>query len=109
MKKDLFKISGMYSLQYGREITNALSRISGISSVIVNLEKSELSVEYDELKTNRVRITDNILKAGFSAKLFAAPSVPGGFISHAVQRARDRTNRNMREAVKPRRIKCGCC
>ena len=46
--KSLFKISSMKTLEDVSNIRNAISNIEGVVACQVNLEKSEVSVVYDD-------------------------------------------------------------
>ena len=69
MKKEIFNIGGMTCSACKSHVEKAISKLSGVSTVNVNLLKNVASVEYDEIKCSQNDIIKAVTNAGYSAWL----------------------------------------
>ena len=65
MKQELIKVEGMTCQHCVETITKALNKISGLNSIVVNLDDKEVSVRFDGNKTNLQEIISKIIDVGF--------------------------------------------
>ncbi len=66
--KTTFKVKGMSCGGCRLGVENALKRVPGVSSVTVDLEAAEASVEFDENKAALSELKAAVVKAGFQAE-----------------------------------------
>lgn len=69
-------IQGMRCQSCVKNIEKTISAKQGIISVIVNLEKKEGSVEYDEVLVNSNQIAEYISDMGFNSTLKPSIDIP---------------------------------
>lgn len=72
MKKENFDVSGMTCSACTSHVNNAVSKLSGVKFVGVNLLQNSMTVEYDENLCNTTIIENAVKKAGYSASLKSA-------------------------------------
>ena len=65
MEQELIKVEGMTCQHCVETITKALNKISGLNSIVVNLDDKEVSVRFDGNKTNLQEIISKIIDVGF--------------------------------------------
>lgn len=65
MRKNTFKIKGMFCTGCENRIQNRLKTIDGIKTVKADWNKEEIKLEYDENKTNLQEIKENIEDLGY--------------------------------------------
>jgi len=68
MTQETIKIEGMTCEHCQMNVTKAISSVSGISSVEVNLKDGQATVDFDEGKTNTDAIKEAVVDAGYKAK-----------------------------------------
>ncbi|HJH32232.1 MAG TPA: copper chaperone [Methanosarcinaceae archaeon] len=67
MTQETIKIEGMTCEHCQMNVTKAISSVSGISSVEVNLKDGQATVDFDEGKTNTDAIKETVVDAGYKA------------------------------------------
>lgn len=65
MVSQTIRVEGMSCDHCVETIRKAVGQMGGVSSVEVNLEKKEVSVDFDESKTGASEISAKITDAGF--------------------------------------------
>ena len=65
MQQETIKVEGMTCQHCVQIITDGLSDITGLNTVNVDLVKKEVSVEFNERKTELQKIFDKIIEVGF--------------------------------------------
>jgi len=65
MRQESLKVEGMTCQHCVQTITEALKNLNGLNTVHVDLDKKEVSVEYDENETSQQEISDKIVEVGF--------------------------------------------
>ena len=66
--KQQFAVTGMNCQGCVRSVTGALSKLPGIETVDVSLERATATVSYDEMAVNAAAIVAAIEAAGFEAR-----------------------------------------
>ncbi len=67
--KEKFSVTGMTCSACSSHVEKAVSKLSGVGKVNVNLLSNSMTVEYDESKTNEREIINAVVSAGYSAKI----------------------------------------
>jgi copper ion binding protein len=65
METATFKIGSMSCGHCQKRVQDTLMNIDGVSKAVVNLEKGEAVVEYDELKTSADALKNAVADAGY--------------------------------------------
>ncbi|MDR0767040.1 MAG: copper ion binding protein [Methanosarcinales archaeon] len=65
METATFKVGGMTCGHCQRRVEDALKNIDGVSKATVNIEKSEVTVEYDYFRTSLSVLKKAIANAGY--------------------------------------------
>ena len=65
MQQETIKVEGMTCQHCVQIITDGLSDITGLNTINVDLVKKEVSVEFNERKTELQKIFDKIIEVGF--------------------------------------------
>lgn len=65
MVHEIFHVEGMSCGHCVETIKSAVSGLSGVLEVEVDLEKKQVSVDYDEAQSGREKIASVITEAGF--------------------------------------------
>jgi copper chaperone len=65
MTKESLKVEGMTCQHCVQTITDSLGKIAGTNKVVVDIDKKEVQVYYNEGKTNLQEISDKIVEVGF--------------------------------------------
>jgi copper chaperone CopZ len=71
-----FDVQGMVCESCAEDIKASLSKLKGIQSISVDLDKAQVFVTYDQQKANPELIIKAIDGYGFEAKLIRNPSKP---------------------------------
>lgn len=69
MKKIKFDIQGMTCSSCSSHVERAVSKLTGIQSINVNLLSNNMVVEYDEQKIDNTAIIKAVKNAGYSASI----------------------------------------
>ncbi len=65
MANQVIQVAGMSCGHCVSTIQNVVGGVAGVKSVVVNLEKGEVAVDFDETKIGIDRISAKIKEAGF--------------------------------------------
>ncbi len=65
MQTEQLKITGMTCGGCANVVTKALQAVSGVSDVLVSLEKAETTIQYDELVTTKDALKLAVQHAGY--------------------------------------------
>ena len=65
MTQKSLTVEGMTCQHCVQTITDALGEIIGIIKVVVDLDKKDVQVNYNEKETNLYEISDKIIEVGF--------------------------------------------
>jgi copper chaperone len=68
MKKITLEVNGMTCEHCVETIKGALSKVIGLNFIEINLEKSQVKVEFDESHTNIKILSGEIIALGFEVK-----------------------------------------
>ena len=68
MKKITLEVNGMTCDHCVETIKGALSKVIGLNFIEINLEKSQVKVEFDESHTNIKILSEEIIALGFEVK-----------------------------------------
>ena len=68
MKRIILEVNGMTCDHCVETIKGALSKIIGLNLLEINLEKSQVKVEFDESHTNIKILSGEIMALGFEVK-----------------------------------------
>ena len=69
IKKVKFNVLGMTCSSCSAHVEKAVSKVSGVKSVNVNLLSNNMIVEYDENTTNNESIISAVIEAGYDASV----------------------------------------
>ncbi|MDL2269829.1 heavy metal translocating P-type ATPase [Desulfosarcina sp. OttesenSCG-928-A07] len=72
MQKEYFNVTGMSCSACSSRVTKAVSALTGIGDVNVNLLKNNMTVSFDAKALSASDIVDAVVKAGYGASLHAA-------------------------------------
>lgn len=64
MKSDIFAVSGMKCVHCKANVENALKSLNGVKSAEANLEKANVSVEYDESIVTPAQLKEAVDNSG---------------------------------------------
>jgi copper chaperone len=65
MMQKVFIVEGMTCQHCIQTVTEKVSKMTGVKKVDVSLEQKEVTVDFDELQTQREAISTQIVEAGF--------------------------------------------
>lgn len=68
MKKISLEVNGMTCDHCVQTIKGTLNKIIGLNLIEINLDKSQVKVEFDESQTNIQILSDEIVALGFEVK-----------------------------------------
>ena len=68
MEKTILNVIGMSCSHCEKAITNALTDLSGVSTVKVNLNSKTVTVEFDNGKVSIDKIKETIIDTGYEVK-----------------------------------------
>jgi len=63
--RKILKVEGMTCQHCVETVTETLSKVIGVENVDVSLEQKEVTVDFDESKTQTEEISAQIVEAGF--------------------------------------------
>ena len=67
--KEQYKVSGMTCAACSSAVERAVSKVSGVSAVEVNLLDNSMKIDYDSTQTDSKAIINAVEKAGYHAAL----------------------------------------
>ena len=65
MTQETLVVEGMTCQRCVQTITEALNNIKGTNTVVVELDKKEVNIDFNVEETNLKEITDKIIEVGF--------------------------------------------
>ena len=68
MKKITLEVNGMTCDHCVETIKGALNKIIGLNLIEINLDKSQVKIEFDECQTNIKTLSGEIIALGFEVK-----------------------------------------
>ena len=68
MKKITLEVNGMTCDHCVQTIKGALNKIIGLNLIEINLDKSQVKIEFNESQTNIKILSDQIVALGFEVK-----------------------------------------
>ena len=68
MKKITLEVNGMTCDHCVQTIKGTLNKVIGLNLIEINLDKSQVKVEFDESQTNIKILSDEIVALGFEVK-----------------------------------------
>ena len=89
-----YNVTGMTCSACSARVEKAVSKLSGIQKVTVNLLTNSMQVEYDENQLSERQIIDAVVKAGYGA---SPKESAGGSFSATEVRGRDQIQENPME------------
>ncbi len=65
MAQETLIVEGMTCQHCVQTVTEGLNKITGTNRVVVDLDKKEVNIDFNEEQTNLKEITDKIIEVGF--------------------------------------------
>lgn len=70
MSEEVFLIDGMTCASCAINVENAVKKLDGIESAVVNLTTEKMTIDYDAAKVSEADITKAVAGAGYGAKVY---------------------------------------